>query len=128
MQKIGYSQMNHISLLVFHSSKRVKYRNATNKVMKTRYDIRLISILLYTRNRVIKISISKIIKISPKIKNCNEKGGRLVKIFSIPHSNGRVLGKFLLFFSFKIMGSMMNTIPMIKVHLRVRSWVIMGLS
>lgn len=84
--------MNHMSLLVFHSSRRVKYKNATNITIKIRYEIRLMSILLYTRNNVIKISMSKIIKISPKIKNCNENGGRLVKTFSIPHSNGRVLG------------------------------------
>jgi len=49
---------------------------------------------------VIRISMSKTIKMRPRIKNCKEKGGRLMKMFSIPHSKGKALGKFLLFFFF----------------------------
>jgi len=82
--------------------------------------------LLQRRNKVIKISISKTIKIKPKIKNCREKGGRLIKIFSIPHSKGRALDKFLLFLSFDRIGKIRNRILIIKVHLKVKICVIIN--
>lgn len=62
------------------------------------------------------------------MKNCKEKGGRLVKMFSIPHSNGNLLDKFLLLFSFSKTGKPKNTIPMISVQERVKIWLIIRLS
>jgi len=75
---------------------------------------------------VIRISISKMIKIKPKIKNCSEKGGRLIKMFSIPHSNGNALDIFLFLSSFSKIGKLKNKIPIIKVHLRVKICVIIS--
>jgi len=73
---------------------------------------------------VIRISMSKTIKIRPRIKNCREKGGRLMKMFSIPHSKGKALGKFLLFFFFRRMGRARNRTLIINVHLKVKICVI----
>ena len=75
---------------------------------------------MQSRNRVIKISISKMMKIKPKMKNWRENGGRLIKMFSIPHSKGIALGRFLLFFSFKRIGSSKNKILIISVHPKVK--------
>ena len=86
------------------------------------------SILLFNKNKVIKISISKIIKINPKMKNCKEKGGRLVKMFSIPHSNGKFLVKFLLFSSFKRIGNKRKRAPITVVRTKVIICVIIWLS
>jgi len=65
-------------------------------------------------------------KIKPRIKNWSEKGGRLIKIFSIPHSKGRALDKFLLFLSFVKIGKIKNKILMTKVHPRVKICVIIN--
>jgi len=47
-------------------------------------------------------------------------------MFSIPHSKGRALGRFLLFFSFRRIGSVKNKILIINVHLKVKICVIIG--
>jgi hypothetical protein len=70
--------------------------------------------------------MSKTMKIRPKMKNWRENGGRLIKIFSIPHSKGIALDKFLLFFSFKRTGSSRNKILIIRVHPRVKICVIIN--
>jgi hypothetical protein len=75
---------------------------------------------------VIRISISKIMKIRPRMKNWSEKGGRLIKTFSIPHSNGIALAIFLFVSSFRRIGKIKNKAPIIRVHLRVKICVIMN--
>jgi len=112
--------------LVFLFNKRGRYRNAIKMGRKIRYEGKFRSSLLQSKKRVIRISISKTIKIRPKIKNCREKGGRLIKTFSIPHSKGKALDKFLLFFSFRRIGKTKNKTLMIKVHLKVKICVIIN--
>lgn len=95
-------------------------------MIKIRYDGKFKSNLLQRRKRVIRISISKIIKINPRIKNWRENGGRLVKMFSIPHSNGKALVKFFLGSSLRMIGRIKNKMLMTSVHLNVMICVIIS--
>ena len=106
---------NHSNLLNFHSYNKLKNTKHI-KAKKTRKVFKIIE-KGKKFNKII-TSKSKTIKIKPIKKNCKEKGIRVNKLFSIPHS------KEELGFLFSIKNSLKKKFRSINTHLIIKISII----